>query len=201
MECAYCSESIDGDSLYCDMCGNTIILCPTCKVPRKGKACNQCGTLLIIDDANAKGEAVDNTSMQTPPPTSNEAAPSHIHRQPDNNPPIAETIRSAVDDGPPPRLRLVNNTLSLDLAIAPDTVVGRGTGPHMSSFEPHGSVSRTHCRLEYSDELGWTVTDLGSTHGTLCNGQPAATHRAHAIAHNDILKIANIEFRVDLGDS
>lgn len=47
MECAYCKEKIDDDSLFCDQCGNEVLLCPKCKKPGKGKVCTLDGTPLV----------------------------------------------------------------------------------------------------------------------------------------------------------
>ena len=55
-------------------------------------------------------------------------------------------------------------------------------------------VSRVHCRLtadSSSDRL--VVEDLGSTNGTLVNGQRVTKH---AIKAGDVLTVGRVEFRV-----
>jgi pSer/pThr/pTyr-binding forkhead associated (FHA) protein len=59
-------------------------------------------------------------------------------------------------------------------------------------------VSRLHCRLtaENSDQL--VVEDLGSTNGTLVNGQRVTRH---VIKSGDVLTVGRVEFRVTEGAS
>ncbi len=47
MNCPYCKVNIDDDSLYCDQCGQEILICPKCNKPGKGKVCTHDGTPLI----------------------------------------------------------------------------------------------------------------------------------------------------------
>ena len=39
MQCPSCKETIDDDSLYCDQCGEQILVCSVCGRPGKGKRC------------------------------------------------------------------------------------------------------------------------------------------------------------------
>ncbi len=47
MNCPYCKADIEDDSLYCDRCGQEILICPNCNKPGKGKVCTRDGTPLI----------------------------------------------------------------------------------------------------------------------------------------------------------
>jgi pSer/pThr/pTyr-binding forkhead associated (FHA) protein len=55
----------------------------------------------------------------------------------------------------------------------PTLVLGRAPGPGASLTLASNDVSRQHCRIDITPD-GATVTDLGSTNGTLLNGRPIA---------------------------
>ena len=57
-------------------------------------------------------------------------------------------------------------------------VVGRA--PESDVQFPDRSVSRRHCAIA-RDETGWRLEDLGSTNGTVVNGQPIARAGAEAV--------------------
>lgn len=61
-------------------------------------------------------------------------------------------------------------------------VVGRA--PESDVQFPDRSVSRRHCAIE-RDETGWRLKDLGSTNGTVVNGQPIEATGAVALREGD----------------
>lgn len=52
------------------------------------------------------------------------------------------------------------------------------------------SVSRHHARLKHHDDGSYTLTDLGSSNGTMVNGRRTASTRVH---HGDRLRFGNVE--------
>ena len=106
MQCASCSESIDDDSYFCDMCGVELTLCPSCDVPITGKWCTRCGAQGVT--AATKSEL----RTSSPPAT----VPQASARQ------VTATIAMP---SARPTLRLRNRTLSLELDIADGAVLGR----------------------------------------------------------------------------
>lgn len=69
--------------------------------------------------------------------------------------------------------------------VQPSIVVGRGgeaTGERIAL--PDQNASRQHARFERGPQ-GWTVVDLGSTNGTLVNGQPIRPHEPHLLRTGD----------------
>lgn len=51
-------------------------------------------------------------------------------------------------------------------------------------------ISRKHCCVEHYDQE-WTVSDLGSKHGTMINGQPIVESKAHVLKHGDRIVLAS----------
>lgn len=66
---------------------------------------------------------------------------------------------------------------------APRVVIGRGDGVGVSL--PDDEVSQQHAAVEFADG-GFRVVDLGSTNGTLLNGEPV---KSQALAHGDRLQL------------
>jgi pSer/pThr/pTyr-binding forkhead associated (FHA) protein len=75
----------------------------------------------------------------------------------------------------------------------PEVTIGRHSEANLQLQLPE--VSRFHCRLFVHDGC-WEVEDLGSTNGTLVNGEHI--HRA-TLQQNDVIRIAEYLFQVDFG--
>ena len=69
--------------------------------------------------------------------------------------------------------------------------VGRPTSTFKPdiAFESH-LISRKHCLLERT-ESGWSLTDLGSKHGTVLNGAPLEAAAYRALKHGDRIELAS----------
>lgn len=181
MQCASCSELIDDDSFFCDLCGREVILCPSCNVPVTGKWCTRCGAQGV--SAAVKLNSRHGATPVVAVPT---AGVSHA----------APTI--GLGPAAQPTLRLRNRTLSLELDIADGAVLGR-SGTHAGVFAAFGDVSGRHCSFRYDTGAGWSVTDVGSTNGTSYNGHPIAPQAIQHLEDGSFLKIASIEFLVSIG--
>src|SRR2546427_653695 len=108
MQCLSCSEVIDDDSCYCDMCGTELRICPKHNTPVAGKRCTQCGEPWILASSRSAAQGgraasdaasahLGQTSSAAPAP----AAISGTRRLSDS-----ESSRGAA-----PRLRLRNRNL------------------------------------------------------------------------------------------
>jgi hypothetical protein len=181
MQCVSCSELIDDDAYYCDMCGREVMLCPSCKLPVSGKWCTSCG-------APSVGASVAHNS---PEPTAQPVAPV----APVNIPAAAPTIRTGT--AALPSLWLRSRTLGLNLDITDGAVLGRA-GAHSAAFATFSDVSGRHCCFRYDKVMGWTVTDEGSTNGTRYNRNPLTPHAAQRLEDGMFLQIASIEFLVSI---
>ena len=74
---------------------------------------------------------------------------------------------------------------------APVVVIGRGKDSDLV-LAAYG-VSRQHARLQRVPQ-GWTLTDLGSTNGTLINGRPIPAHQAYVLRPGDQVTLASLMF-------
>lgn len=201
MQCAYCKETIDDDSYYCDLCGEEAKLCPGCLKTGKGKACTSCGTTLILakdmsTNASAGSSDAGTGSVAPDPP------PVHVASSPLQDTPAGGTVR--LDDCPPgassapPELRLMNKNLNIDLPIQNNSVLGRATGNYVSTFGSFNQVSSKHCSFSFDTVKGWCATDHGSTNGTKLNDAPLSPNTLQPLKDQMFLKIANIEFYVQI---
>ncbi len=195
MQCAFCKESIDDDSCFCDMCGEEIKACPGCKKPGKGKVCTTCGTPLTTIKSQSEPSVGSGATANAPPPpppsggiTPEPAstAAGGTYRLPDNEP-----TKSAI-----PQLRLLNKNINVDLKIDDNSVIGRDSGQYVATFGGFNQVSGKHCRFNYDPANGWSVTDLGSTNKTKYNNQVIFPNVPQFLGDQSYLKIANIEFFV-----
>lgn len=203
MQCAYCKETIDDDSFYCNMCGEEIKICPGCHKTGKAKACGSCGTSLVLAKDLTAGVATGPASPNSHSPGVGNAAyePPPVHTA-SNDPPAGGTVR--LDDGPcessmvPPELRLINKNLNIDLVIQNNSVLGRTNGNYVSIFGSFDQVSGKHCSFFYEVGKGWFVTDDGSTNGTKLNNAPIPPNAPQPLTNQMFLKISNIEFYVQI---
>ncbi len=195
MQCAFCKETIDDDSFYCDMCGEELKACPSCKKPGKGKVCTSCGTPLTTLKSQAEASAGSGTTAHEdiPPPKDEKASGpagtgGSTHRLPDE-----EQAKPSV-----PELRLLNKNIKADLKIEDNTIIGRTAGQFVSIFGAYNQVSGKHCIFNYDPAKGWSVTDLGSTNKTKLNNQQLVPNIPQLLGDQTYLKIANIEFFVQI---
>lgn len=192
MQCAFCKEIIDDDSFYCDMCGEEIKACPSCKQPGKGKICTVCGTpLASLKPQDGPPDESGTSGTQTPPPLgfkspSSSGTAENIYRLAD-----AETLKPIV-----PQLRLLNKNINVDLKIDDNSIIGRTTGQYVATFGSFKQISGKHCRFNYDPAKGWTVTDLASKYKTMYNEQELVPNIPQALSDQTYLKIVDIEFFV-----
>jgi hypothetical protein len=75
--------------------------------------------------------------------------------------------------------------------LAAATEIGRGTGSTIVVDDPH--VSARHAQLRF--ERGqWWLRDLGSSNGTLLNGEPVRT--VMGVRAGDVLQCGRVRFRL-----
>ncbi len=128
-----------------------------------------------------------------------QAAPPPDHGQPAGYPPMEQPMGhpSGPPDAPPPggarNVRLISSDgRTYPLAIG-STVIGRGDQATLRL--PDVGISRRHARLDF-DGAQVLLTDLGSTNGTMVNGQRVSSM---ALNPGDMIQIGTttLTFRVD----
>ncbi|MDR0893967.1 MAG: FHA domain-containing protein [Prevotellaceae bacterium] len=185
INCPKCKAEIESDSYFCDQCGAELFICPNCRVLGKGKRCTRCGKELTsvrelmcestvkAADAATRGESTVGKTINT-----------------------GRTIRPKV----PPKvlpMRLVCTNPPLRLALVDGVVIGRRHGGYAEAFTPYTYISGKHARLQKSADGKWEVIDLDSTNGTFLNGDQLTPHEPVMFQVGDMLRFANIEFKVE----
>ena len=173
LACPFCKTNIDDDSLYCDQCGQEILICPKCGRPGKGKMCTFDGTQLIP----AKDKIDSSISISGIEPTAQAKAG------------ISPT---------PSELHLINKNLNLDIKIDRDVIIGRASGDFVDIFKKYNFVSSKHLQISFDLQRGWVATDLGSTNGTKYNDTFITSNQPQILQDKSFLQIASIEFYIEI---
>ena len=185
MECPYCNQYIDDDSIFCDQCGKAMMICPVCKKPGKGKACIYDGNKLVA------AAELSNHASPTSKPVSSIASKK-------------EPTLPFQGQHPNP-LCLTNSKLGIQINIADGDIVGRKSGNHVQAFKNLNQISGAHAQFNYTNGQ-WRVTDLNSTNGTKVAPQqrnwdsidPLAPNQPEPVICDGFLLLANIEFMVTM---
>lgn len=134
---------------------------------------------------------------RTSPVPEPEKAPSTP--KPESTPPASEpekTMRPGVP-APPLPVRLVCSAAGIRLGLGDGAVIGRRHGDYVSAFASQGYVSGTHARLQKNASNQWEITDLDSTNGTFINGNRLSPNIPAAFGVGDVVRIANLDFKVE----
>lgn len=105
-----------------------------------------------------------------------------IVRDPEDVPPQLATQIASTQMYRGVQVRWQENGKARTQYFAQDFILGRDTRCDVTVNNP--LASREHARIERSDQGGWLVTDLGSSNGTLVDGQrtdSAALTGTHAV--------------------
>jgi pSer/pThr/pTyr-binding forkhead associated (FHA) protein len=78
-------------------------------------------------------------------------------------------------------------------------VIGRKSGSFISIFASQSYVSGTHCKI-VKLPAGWHIQDLGSTNGTVVQGNKLAPNAPYPLTNNTTVKIATTDFTVTFDD-
>lgn len=98
------------------------------------------------------------------------------------------------------RLRLVNiENKDFILEIDKDEYILGKSEDMADGYIPISSaVSRKHCKICKQENGDYIVQDLGSLNGTFLDGQWVSTENTIPLKTGNILKMADLEFRVEL---
>ena len=186
--CPTCKEEIDGDSHFCDQCGQALLYCNQCGHVGIGRRCTHCGGLMVApgDAQKAQAQSSMSASLQANISAITQGAVS--------------LARPLVQERPTtsgvPVLTLANDSLNIRIVGINGAVIGRRKGPYTQFFEQQAYVSGVHAQLKYKAGTGWVVTDKHSSNGPKVNQRPLQPDVDMALNNGDILTIANINLQV-----
>lgn len=171
-QCPHCNSELLDDSLFCDHCGERLMVCADCGAFVRGKFCRNCGSKNIIDalEYEQRQKAAPELEQEPAPEVSTETK----HEA---------TLTSA--DG------LI--VLHLDDSI--EYIIGRKSPQFGRELAVCARMSRTHAAIKWdSDEDSWLLTDLASAHGTMINQYRLDSEVTYLINDGDTLSFANYDF-------
>ena len=189
--CPKCKAMIEGDSLFCDQCGEELMVCSSCEGFKRGKRCNTCGSQLIT--ARQKASAQPAQPLQ--PVVSQPVAANPV-------PPVSSIEASlkprespAVSAQPLPEPGHVTCPQIGRIRLSPGLHLGRENSPYAEYLLPYRQISRRHALFNKNGNE-WTVTDLGSSCGTMVNGQPCIPNVPVSFKVGDIITFYDLNFTV-----
>ena len=156
-----------------------LIQCPFCKtpIPDDGVYCDVCGKKLRwCSSCSIYAKAKICTKCGNP---TEEINPADIKKR----------AASVTTPG-----HLDGLSVDLRLGLCHEAIIGR-RGSYGAAFQPYQSISGLHAKLLCQDGA-WKIEDLGSSFGTFLNGKKLESNQLADIKVGDILKFADMEFKV-----
>ena len=186
--CPTCKEEIDGDSRFCDQCGQALLYCNQCGHVGIGRRCTRCGGLMVAP--------VDPNSRPTNPAMSASLQADITSGTQPSNGIAGPLVQERPASSGVPVLTLANDSLNIRIVGINGAVIGRRKGPYTQFFEKHAYVSGVHAQLKYKAGSGWVITDKHSSNGTKVNQRVLQPDVDMALHNGDILTIANVNLQV-----
>lgn len=182
MQCAFCKETIDDDSRYCDQCGEQILVCSVCGRPGKGKRCVFDGKELLPVSSIPAGSGVLQVSKTA----------SVVVQSPQPVQPAPQNVGD--------KIKLVSQIHNITIEVKDGDIIGSKNGAFADVFGRFKFVSSTHCKF-IKTAAGWHIQDvgsngMGSTNGTYYNGSQLAPNVLYPILSNTTVRIADIELHI-----
>lgn len=153
--------------------------CPFCKTPipedcvfcdvcgEKLRRCPSCGTFAKSKRCTKCGHSTEEINPEeTTSKAGNKTAPGH----------------------------LLGLSANIRLGLGHDAIIGR-RGSYGSVFQQFPSISGLHAKLLCLDGI-WQIEDIGSSYGTYLNGEKLEKDKPTAIKVGDVLRFADVEFKV-----
>jgi len=185
--CPTCREEIDGDSHFCDQCGQALLYCNQCGHVGIGRRCTRCGGLMVApSDQNGSNNHAMSASLQAEITQGTQSG----------NSIAGPLVQERPASSGVPVLTLANDSLNIRIVGINGAVIGRRKGPYTQFFEQHAYVSGVHAQLKYKSGSGWVITDKHSSNGTKVNQRPLQPDVDMALHNGDILTIANVNLQV-----
>ena len=176
-QCPHCNSEILDDSLYCDRCGQRLMICADCGTFIRGKFCRICGGKNIID--SFEYEQIHGRLTVSLTGNSSQEGGSNASKGGSR---MAE-------------LHSADNRISLLLDDSDEFIIGRKSPQFAADLAGCAKMSRKHAMIRWSNGYGqWQVTDLDSAHGTRINGKSIPAETPYDIHDGDTISFAGYEF-------
>lgn len=183
--CPFCKTQIPEDCVFCDICGAKLRKCSSCGTFAKSQRCTKCGQPTVELEPN------DLQNSQATDVGQNVGQTSIVARTvSDGNATLHPDMQTMLLK--PGHLVCVANGLRLGLCH--EAVIGRN-GSYGTALAQFRSISGRHARL-LDIKNGWQIEDIGSSFGTFLNGVELGKNQPTQITVGDILRFADIDFRV-----
>lgn len=196
--CPYCKESIESDSIYCDQCGQHLMVCTSCGAFAKGAHCTKCGGKTILAGTQPAAAPAPSVSVPTPAPAP-APTPAPSITQPVVQQPVAPQVSGEATVRPgapqPKPGHLVCMSTGLRLLLADQAVLGR-RGSYGDALSQFVSISGRHAQFHQLPDGNWQIMDIGSSYGTFMGGIQLQVNVPHPIKVGDVIRFANIDFIV-----
>ena len=209
LQCPACKKDIDGDSLYCDQCGEQIFICSVCGRAGKGKRCIFDGKEMVVPGAQAgasqAGTVQAGVSQQVAPQAAAQAAAaspssgtSMINTPPVSTPaPVYQAAQTGAAPASPNKVKFSAQNLGIVIEPKEGDVLGRTKGTFASVLGRLSHISGSHCQI-IKVNGAWSIMDLGSTNGTFINGAKLNPNTAVPLNNGAKVKLADIEFIISM---
>jgi pSer/pThr/pTyr-binding forkhead associated (FHA) protein len=197
MQCPSCKEQIDGDSRFCDQCGEQIFICSQCGRPGKGKRCIFDGKEMV-PAGDAGQQSSQTTQINQSPPAQAAQPPAQtgqtpVHAAPPPPQPAQPPVQQSFTSGD--KIKLSSQNYGIMIEAAEGDTLGRRAGPFTGIFGRFPQISGAHCKIVKTDG-NWHVLDLGSTNGTFYNNS-RLTHNSPVLLQSGTnIKLADLELLI-----
>ena len=187
--CPTCKEEIDGDSHFCDQCGQALLYCNQCGHVGVGRRCTRCGGLMVAPgNKDQDPNSAMSASLQA------NITPGSLRPSSVAGPLVQERPASSGV----PVLTLANDSLNIRIVGINGGVIGRKQGPYIHFFKNQMYVSGAHAKILFRSDIGWCIVDLNSSNGTKLNDHRLQPDVEMSLKNGDIVTIANVVLKVSI---
>ena len=207
ISCPKCKAQIEDDSWYCDQCGSELMACPSGHGFGRGKMCGVCGTPLIPARQSASVQPAQpvrparNVQIPSVTPSASKLKRLFAERRSGsvNNTNVAEApLKPRVPQAEAQRLPEPGHIKCSQIGsirISPGLHIGRENSPYAEYLLPYRQISRRHALFNKMGDQ-WTVTDLGSSCGTMVNRVPCTPNVPMPFKVGDVITFYDLDFFV-----